>query len=114
MSERNVTEMEAFLRTQRDNLKQEQIIIVSLLSTLFPSVIAYRTADEGGDDGGRSYNGYVVYMDLPTGQVSFHVGEDSRGSWFEHLKLANIPVWDGHTKETKWERIVALINKETT
>jgi hypothetical protein len=104
--------MEAYLGTQVDNLKQERIILVSLLSTLFPSVIGFHTADEGGDDGEYSGRGYVVYLDLPTGQVSFHVGEDCRSTWFEHLQLANIPVWDGHDTDAKWSRIAKLIDGE--
>jgi hypothetical protein len=110
MNDINVTEMEAHLRRQRDNLFAERNILVAVLSKIFPSVIAYHTADEQGDDGGNSTNEYVVYLALPAGQVSFHVGADARNSWFEHLTMANIPVWDGHSTETKWDRVVEYLN----
>lgn len=95
---------------QRDNLFIERNILAAMLSKLYPSVLAFHSADENGDDGANAYDGYVVYIQLPTGQVSFHVGPDCRDSWFEHLLMSNIPVWDGHTTDTKWERVVAFLD----
>jgi hypothetical protein len=111
MNDRNITEMEAHLRGQRDNLFSERNILVAVLSKIFPSILAYHAADEDGDDGNNSYDGFVCYIEMPTGQVSFHVGEDSRSSWFEHLKVANIPVWDRHTSDEKWARVVEFLDK---
>lgn len=45
----------------------------------------------------------VVYIDLPTGQISFHIHERER-----HL-FDDLPwyggKWDGHTDTEKWERV---------
>jgi hypothetical protein len=114
MNDSNVTEMEAHLRDQRDNLFAERNIVVAMLSKVFPSVLAYHSADENGDDGANGYDGYVVYILLPTGQISFHIGSDVRSSWFEHLQVSNIPVWDHHDSDTKWERVVAYLNGEVS
>jgi hypothetical protein len=114
MKDESVTEMEAHLRMKHDNLFAERNILVAVLSKIFPSVIAYHSPDEQGDDGGNLTSEYVVYLRLPTGQVSFHVGADARQSWFEHLQLATVPVWDGHTTDMKWDRVVAYLNTEMT
>jgi hypothetical protein len=112
MHDKAMTDIEAHLRMQRDNLFAERNILVAMLSKIYPSVIAYRMADENGDDGGHSLDGYVVYIQLPTGQVSFHVGEDSRSSWFEHLMLSQVPVWDRHNSDEKWQRITEFLDME--
>lgn len=105
MSEGNLSEMEERLRTQRENLKRERVILLAVLSKLFPSMLAHHSPDESGSD----YDwGYVVYIQLPTGQVSFHIGESRQ--WFEHVKLSNIPVWDGHDSDVKWQRVVDFLN----
>jgi hypothetical protein len=105
MSGAELTEMERSLRTQRENLRAERIILIACLSKEFPAILAHHTPDESGAD----YDwGWVVYIELPSGQVSFHIGE-SRG-WFDHLAVANIPVWDGHNSEQKWGRVTAYLN----
>lgn len=114
MNNENMTEMEAMLRMQRDNLRSERNIMVAMLAKVYPSTLAYHTADENGDDGGDSCDGYVCYVLLPTGQISFHIGTESRSTWFEHVQLSNIPVWDGHDTELKWKRIVDFIDKKET
>jgi hypothetical protein len=106
------TETEAHLRMQRDNLREERKILIALISKIFPSVLYYHTSDEGGNDHGRSTDGIVCYVSLPTGQVSFHVGEDKRSSWFEHLTMATITPWDRHGTDEKWRRVVEFIDME--
>ena len=112
MHKNNVTEMEAMLRQQRDNLRAERNIMVAMISKMFPSVLAYHSPDDQGNDGANSYDGFVCYIKLPTGQVSFHVGTEARTQWFEHLMLSNVPVWDRHDDDTKWQRIVEFIDSE--
>ena len=111
MSSDNATELEAHLRLQRDNLFNERNILVAMLAKIYPSVLAYHSADERGNDGGQSYDGFVCYVELPTGQISFHIGEDSRSSWFEHVQISNIPVWDRHDTDTKWDRVVKFLDQ---
>ncbi len=45
---------------------------------------------------------WIVYIDLPAGQVSWHI-HDSEREWFN---LPDYPgVWDGHTTEEKYARL---------
>ena len=51
----------------------------------------------------------VVAIDLPTGQVSWHIGLDDCGpSGFETLPRYE-GSWDGHTTDEKWERVYKLV-----
>lgn len=103
------TEMEKKLKTQRDNLRAERAILISLLTKAFPSLRAYHTPDESGDDFGNGYSGWVVYLKIPTGQISFHVGDDTSGGWFDHVMIGGMSPWDGHCSDEKWTRISEFI-----
>jgi hypothetical protein len=46
----------------------------------------------------------IVYIDLPTGQVSFHI-HDRELPWFEGLASYGAS-WDGHTTEEKYARVL--------
>lgn len=88
-----------------NNLIMERAIIISLLTYFVPAVLSPRVTDESGWDRGE---GWVVYLSLPTGQVSWHIRDDHK-SWFDHLKVVNINPWDGHDTEEKWNRICSII-----
>ncbi len=75
--------------------------VVAALAKCFPSGIA-RTAIEGWSD---DWHG-CVYIDLPTGQVSWHY-HDSHAALFEGLPPYTKP-WDGHNTEEKYRRVAAL------
>jgi hypothetical protein len=51
----------------------------------------------------------VVAIDLPTGQVSWHIGLEDCGP----CGFASLPKyegsWDGHTTDEKWERVYQLV-----
>lgn len=79
--------------------------LVALLAAIYPSGIA-RTAIEGWDP---AWHG-CVYIDLPTGQASWHY-HDSQAHLFAHLP-AYTKSWDGHTTEQKYERVAALAKAE--
>jgi hypothetical protein len=52
---------------------------------------------------------YVVYLELPTGQVSWHIHELER-PMFGFLRLDKYaPVWDGHTTKEKYDRVAAYV-----
>ena len=54
-----------------------------------------------------------VWIDLPTGQVSWHY-HDSETHLFAALPEYDGPVWDGHTALEKYERVnKALLGKES-
>lgn len=50
----------------------------------------------------------IVYVDLPSGQISFHIHERDR-ALFKHLK-PYAGAWDGHSTDTKWCRVVDFID----
>lgn len=74
---------------------RERNQLVAALTKLFPSV--------------RYFDGVwtAVYVELPTGQVSWHYGA-SDASLFEHLPTAATNPWDGHDTRTKYARLNAL------
>ena len=47
---------------------------------------------------------HVIFIELPTGQVSWHLLEDEL-EWFTFLPDYN-DVWDGHSKIEKYNRIL--------
>ncbi len=48
----------------------------------------------------------VVYINLPTGQVSWHIRADEL-EWFSHIPHGG-DSWDQHTPEEKYRRVKAL------
>lgn len=88
-------------QAELDAVYSERNKLVALLASLYPSGIK-RTAIPGWDE---AWHG-CVYIDLPTGQASWHY-HDREAELFSHL-LPYPGDWDGHTTEAKYERIVAL------
>lgn len=104
-NERNETNMTNDLAKALEDMEKrkdaaylERNQLVSLLSKIFPSGIK-RTAIEGWSEDWHN----CVYIDLPTGQASWHY-HDSQAYLFDHLPpyTGN---WDGHTTEEKYIRI---------
>jgi hypothetical protein len=58
---------------------------------------------------GHPHYTHVVYIDLPTGQVSWHIGDNDM-----HL-ITTLPVyngvWDGHTTDEKYQRLSQFTRK---
>jgi len=79
----------------------ERNAVVAALARLFPSGLA-RTDIPGWEP---EWHG-CVYIDLPTGQVSFHY-HDRDGHLFKGLPPYNKP-WDGHDKATALARLAQL------
>ncbi len=106
----------AALVAERDELEQrkdaaylERNQVVAALAKCFPSGVA-RTAIEGWSE---DWHG-CVYIDLPTGQASWHF-HDSQAYLFADLP-PYVGGWDGHTTDEKYERLAALSpapNQET-
>lgn len=92
-----LVEMEA----RKDAAYYERNQLVAALSKLFPAGVA-RTAIEGWEPAWHN----CVYIDLPTGQASWHF-HDSQAHLFAHLPPYEKP-WDGHTTEEKYSRLAAL------
>jgi hypothetical protein len=95
----------AAMTERKDGAYLERNRVVAALAKCFPSGIA-RTAIEGWSE---DWHG-CVYIDLPTGQVSWHY-HDSQAYLFECLPPYAKP-WDGHDTEEKYRRVAALLPRE--
>lgn len=91
-------------RKRKDDAYEERNRVVALLARMFPSGTK-RTDIPGWD---AEWHG-CVYIDLPTGQVSWHY-HDSQAHLFADLPPYK-GEWDGHDTPEKYRRIEAL--KET-
>lgn len=92
----------AELKERKDHDYLERNMVVALLATLFPSGIL-KTAIPSWDP---EWHG-CVYIDLPTGQVSWHY-HDSQEHLFKHLPPYQ-GEWDGHTTDEKYQRVLNLM-----
>lgn len=92
-----LTEMEA----RKDAAYLERNQVVAALAKCFPSGVA-RTAIEGWSE---DWHG-CVYIDLPTGQASWHF-HDSQAHLFRDLPPYT-GTWDGHDTPEKYRRLAAL------
>jgi hypothetical protein len=85
----------------KDAAYSERNHVVAALANLFPSGIG-RTDIDGWDEGWHG----CVYIDLPSGQISYHY-HDSEQHLFEHLPTYK-GEWDGHDKETVHLRLTKM------
>lgn len=92
-----LAEMEA----RKDAAYYERNQVVAALAKCFPSGVA-KTAIEGWSE---DWHG-CVYIDLPTGQVSWHF-HDSQAHLFASLP-PYAGKWDGHDTPEKYRRVAAL------
>ena len=92
-----VTELEA----QKNGAYFERNQVVAALAKCFPSVVT-KTAIEGWSE---DWHG-CVYIDLPTGQVSWHF-HDSQTYLFSGINHGEC-AWDGHDTPEKYRRVNAL------
>ena len=86
------------LRNRKDAAYLERNQVVALLARLFPSGIRKTDIEEWDEE----WHG-CVYIDLPTGQVSWHY-HDSHTYLFAGLPPYE-GKYDGHTTEEKYERV---------
>lgn len=91
----------ADMETRKDAAYLERNLLVQALTFIFPAGVA-RTAIPGWSE---DWHG-CVYIDLPTGQVSWHF-HDSQAHLFAHLR-PYWGVWDGHDTPEKYRRLAAL------
>lgn len=81
---------------ETDEVYHERDQLVALISKIFPSHIG---KDEEQKEGFKN----VIYVQLPTGQCSWHI-KDSELSLFKHLEHGKNN-WDGHSTKEKYNRI---------
>jgi hypothetical protein len=77
------------------SLYRERAHLVALLAALYPSSIGTDPAEPDWP---------VVYITLPTGQVSWHFSPDDQDLLFGVPRDDNTR-WDGHTTDEKYRRI---------
>lgn len=80
----------------------ERAHLVAALSKLFPASVEDHVGEEWDDDWRN-----VVFIDLPTGQVSWHISTSDL-HLFSHLPRHAGRTWDGHDTPTKYARLDAL------
>jgi hypothetical protein len=84
---------------QRNDAYRERNLVVAALAKLFPSGIA-KTDIPGWDKDWHN----CVYIDLPTGQVSWHYRD---GEAHIFMDLPPYPgEWDGHDTPEKYRRLI--------
>lgn len=87
---------------EKDDAYAQRNMLVGALSKLFPAWVSTDPSEP---------NWPVVMIELPTGQISFHVTRKERYSVFAHLGTdlpGNCSGWDGHDDAEKWRRICVL------
>lgn len=84
----------------------ERARLVAYLASVYPSRIGPDTADP-------TSSWYVVTIETPFGQMSWHISDEDRldRHLFDHVRptLPGDPPWDGHTTEQKYERLEQLV-----
>lgn len=94
------------LRKGKDEAYAERNKLVCVLSKLFPAWLGRH--EETDTNWGKEWLN-IVYIQLPTGQVSWHIHEDLL-PLFAHLELDLSKKWDSHTTDEKYERLLNLTN----
>lgn len=90
-------------KKSKDEAYRERNMLVCALTKLFPAYLARHDEKDMGWE--RDWM-WIVYIDLPTGQVSWHL-HDSDVAMFRHLKVQENK-WDGHNTQRKYEHVAAL------
>lgn len=84
-----------------DAVYRERDELVSFLSKIFSSYLApSETFEEGWS--------YIVYVETPKGQLSWHVPDHEILPLFSHLRIETRRNWDGHSTEEKYRRLQSL------
>lgn len=94
------------LTTEKDEAYRQRNHLVAALAHLFPSGSGIRATNIDGWE--PDWHG-CVYVDLPTGQISYHY-HDSQAGLFADLPSYAKP-WDGHDKDAVHSRLAALESK---
>ena len=86
-------------REQQSSVYRERAHLVAALAKLFPSCAKPDSENDGWA---------IVYITLPTGQVSWHIAPDDLELFTHTLARTTHIEWDGHDTEEKYRRLDAL------
>ncbi|MCP2339154.1 WDGH domain-containing protein [Actinomadura rupiterrae] len=82
-----------------DGVYRERHHLVAHLAALYPAVMVPNADEEAPD-------WPVLYVTLPTGQVSWHIAPRDL-DLFHHVPVGAAAEWDGHDVEEKYRRLDA-------
>ena len=103
--EDSATQLAGAAETEEKNRAyEERNRVVALLAALFPSSLERDPAQP------RDEWSWVVLIELPAGQVSWHFNADLL-PLFDHVPRHTGRGWDGHTTEQKYARVRQTIEK---
>lgn len=88
------------LTKEKNGAYTERNRVVALLAKAYPSSLERNPTEIEVKDGW----GWIVYIELPSGQVSWHIIDDELPR-FSHVKRESGAKWDGHTTEEKYKRV---------
>lgn len=94
-------------KLKKDGAYLERSRLIVVLTKIYPS----GTRDTDMEGWSNKWHG-CVYVDLPTGQVSWHY-HTSHAYLFEHLPPYTTP-YDGHTTDEKYRRLAAITQRHLT
>lgn len=91
------------LKREKDGAYAERNKLVAALSKLLPSHLArHPDEDTTWEDDWR----WIVVINGPSGQMTWHIHDSEREN-FVHLYIADY-VWDGHSSEEKYHRLLEV------
>lgn len=91
-----------------NELYHHRAILFSVICNLFPD----RAWKSKLHDTGDMFEGmFIVGIDTPEGQATYHYDIDPYWDLFKVKELEKAPKWDGHTPSDAIKRISSLINK---
>lgn len=95
----------ADMRARKDSAYEERTHCVALMARMAVAMGLPVTVTTIGIEGWASKWRTCVYIELPTGQVSWHV-QEQLVHLFDGLPVRNdVPVWDGHSTGEKYRRV---------
>ena len=94
------------LKKEKNDAYLERNLVVCALSKLFPAWLGKHDLEQDPNWYKEWVN--IVYIQLPTGQVSWHFHEDLLPMFENHLEYDPYEKWDGHTTAEKYERLSNL------
>lgn len=97
------------LEAQKDGAYSERNQLVAAISKLFPSWLEWHSEEDAAwDNDWRN----IVFIELPTGQVSWHIHKGEVEQFYHLYMKEEESSWDGHTTDEKYRRLAALPEKK--